>query len=47
VMGGMTTVEGGREAIKMRMVQIIKRTAWRLAKIVSVMGAADSRVGSR
>ena len=42
----MTTVEGGRGAIKKRIAQIKKRTAWRQATKVSMMEAADNIVGS-
>jgi hypothetical protein len=50
----MTTIEGGRGAIKKRMVQIEKRmaqfkkkTMQRPATKVSMKGAADKGVGSR
>ncbi len=46
VAGWITTVDGGRGAIKKRMAQIKKRTAWRPAKKVSIMGVADNRAGS-
>ncbi len=46
VAGWITTVDGGRGAIKKRTAQIIKRTVWRLAKRMSMMGAVDNRVGS-
>ena len=42
----MTTVDGGRGAIKKRPAQIKKRTAWWWAKKVSMMGAVDNRAGS-
>jgi hypothetical protein len=44
--GGMTTVEGGRGAIKKRTVQIEKRRVQRPATKVSMMGAADNGAGS-
>ncbi len=43
---GMTTIEGGRGEIEKRTAQIEKRMARRLATKVSMMGAADNRVGS-
>jgi hypothetical protein len=46
VAGCITTVGGGRRAIKKRMAQIKKRMAWRPEKKVSMMGAADNGVGS-
>ena len=46
VAGWITTVDGGRGAIKKRTAQIKKRMAWRSAKKVSMMGAADNGVGS-
>jgi hypothetical protein len=46
VVGWITTVNGGRGAIKKRMVQIKKRMAWQPAKKVSMMGAADNGAGS-
>jgi hypothetical protein len=42
VAGGMIIIEGGRGAIKKRMVQIEKRTVRQLATKVSMMGAADN-----
>ncbi len=42
----ITTVDGGRGAIKKRMAQIKKRTGRQPAKKVSMMGAADNGVGS-
>jgi hypothetical protein len=47
VPGWTTTVDGGSGAIKKRTAQIKKRMAWRLAKKVSMMGAADNRASSR
>jgi hypothetical protein len=41
----MTTVEGGRGAIKNRMAQIKKRMAQQLAMKVWMMVAVDDRVG--
>ena len=46
VVGRITTVDGGRRAIKNRMAQIKKRTARRPAKKVSMMGAVDNGAGS-
>jgi hypothetical protein len=46
VAGWITTVDGGRGAIKKRTAQINKRTAWRWVKKVSMMGAADNGAGS-
>jgi hypothetical protein len=43
----MTTVEGGRGAIKTRTAQIKKRMTWQLATKVSIMGAVDNAAGSR
>jgi hypothetical protein len=45
--GWITTVDGGRGAIKKRTAQIKKTTAWRQAKKVSMMGVADNGAGSR
>ncbi len=47
VVGWITTVDGGRGAIKKRTTQIKKRMAQRPAKKVSMMGAADNGAGSR
>jgi hypothetical protein len=44
--GWITNVDGGRGAIKKSMAQIKKRMARQPAKKVSMMGAADNRVGS-
>jgi hypothetical protein len=44
VAGGMTTIEGGRWAIKQRTAQIKKRMVRRPATKVTMMGAADNRV---
>ena len=46
VAGWITTVNGGRGAIKKRTAQIKKRMARPLVKKVSMMGAADNGVGS-
>jgi hypothetical protein len=46
MVGGMTTIERRKGAIKKRMAQIKKRTVQRPAKKVSMMGAADNGVGS-
>ncbi len=43
----MTTIEGGRGAIKERMEQIKKRMALWPAMKVSMMGVADNGAGSR
>jgi hypothetical protein len=43
----ITSVDRGRGTIKKRTAQIKKRTVWRPAKKVSMMGAADNRAGSR
>jgi hypothetical protein len=47
VAGWITTIDGGRGAIKKRTAQIKKRTAWWPAKKVSMMEAADNGAGSR
>jgi len=47
LVGGMTTIEEGRGAIKMMTAQIKKRTAQRPATKVSMIGAADNGAGSR
>jgi hypothetical protein len=47
VAGWITTVDGGRGAIKKRTAQIKKRMAQWQAKKVSMMGAADNGACSR
>jgi hypothetical protein len=47
VVGWITTVDGGRGAIKKRMAHINKRMVRGAAKKVSMMRAADNGAGSR
>jgi hypothetical protein len=47
VTGGMTTIEGGRRAIKKRKAQIEKRMVGQLATKVSMIGVVDNKAGSR
>jgi hypothetical protein len=44
---GITTIEGGREALTKRTGKIEKRTARRPATKVSMMGAVENGVGSQ
>ncbi len=47
MVGWVTTVNGGKGAIKKMTAQIKKRTVWQPAKKVSMMGVVDNGAGSR